>query len=179
MLIVRSIDYSRASLKRPLKMRSFNGQLRDGVAYGSSFWREFIACNFQGTIWVVSCFDRKFFVCSYTALKEITTYAKWSLIICVQSTFALRTPRYNGHPDNTDSSQIPGKNKLQTFDWNKLLPLLWTLVSEDTNSRSLTVSAIAGVNWSPRLLEFCSPLFWVLVMSRLIKWRTLTIIYGY
>ena len=43
-------------------------------------------------------FDRKFFVCSYTALKEITTYAKWSLIICVQSTFALRTPRYNGHP---------------------------------------------------------------------------------
>ena len=84
-------------------------------------------------------------------------YAKWSLIICVQSTFALRTPRYNGHPDNTDSSQIPGKNKLQTFDWNKLLPLLWTLVSEDTNSRSLTVSAITGVNWSPLLLEFCSP----------------------
>ena len=68
------------------------------------FWREFIACNFQGTIWVVSCFHRKFFVCSYTALKEITPYAKWSLIICVQSTFALRTPRYNGHPDNTDSS---------------------------------------------------------------------------
>ena len=49
-------------------------------------------------------FHRKFFVCSYTAQKEITPHVKWSLIICVQSTLALRTPRYNGHPDNTDSS---------------------------------------------------------------------------
>ena len=31
-----------------------------------------------------------------------------------------------GHPDNTDSSKIPRKNKLQTFDWNEL-PLLQTL----------------------------------------------------
>ena len=37
-------------------------------------------------------------------------------IFDIQSTLALRTPRYNGHPDNTDSSKIPGKNKLQTFD---------------------------------------------------------------
>ena len=35
---------------------------------------------------------------------------------------SLRTPRYYGHPDNTDS----GKNKLETFDWNKF-PLLRTL----------------------------------------------------
>ena len=68
------------------------------------FWREFIACNFQGTIWVVWCFHRKFFVCSYTAQKEITPYVNWTLIICVQSTLALRTPHYNGKPDNTDSS---------------------------------------------------------------------------
>ena len=26
------------------------------------------------------------------------------VIICVQSTLALLTPRYNGHPENTDSS---------------------------------------------------------------------------
>ena len=45
----------------------------------------------------------------------------------------MRTPRYNGHPDITDSSQIPGKNKLQMFDWNKLA-ILRTLASEDTNS---------------------------------------------
>ena len=34
----------------------------------------------------------------------------------IQSTLALRTPGYNRHPDNTDSSQISAKNKLQTFD---------------------------------------------------------------
>ena len=31
MFIVKSIDYSRASLKRPLKMRRFSGHLRDVV----------------------------------------------------------------------------------------------------------------------------------------------------
>ena len=30
----------------------------------------------------------------------------------LQSTFVLRTPRYTGHLDKTDSSQIPGENKL-------------------------------------------------------------------
>ena len=34
------------------------------------------------------------------------------------------------------SSEIPGKNKLQNFDWNRLL-LLRTLTNEDTNSRCL------------------------------------------
>ena len=56
--------------------------------------------------------------------------------IRVQSTLALRTPRYSGHPDKTDSGKIPGKNKLQTFDWNKL-PLIRTLADEDTNLRSI------------------------------------------
>ena len=53
-----------------------------------------------------------------------------------QLTLALRTTRYNGHPDNIDSSWIPGKNKLLTFVWNKV-QLLRTLANEDTNSRSL------------------------------------------
>ena len=34
----------------------------------------------------------------------------------IQSTLALRTPRNNGHPNNTEDSYIPGKNKLQAFD---------------------------------------------------------------
>ena len=34
----------------------------------------------------------------------------------LQSTLTLQTPRYYGHPDNTDTSLMPGKNKLQTFD---------------------------------------------------------------
>ena len=45
-------------------------------------------------------------------------------------------PRYNRHPDKTDSSKIPCKNILQTFDWNEL-SLLRILANEDTNSRSL------------------------------------------
>ena len=45
---------------------------------------------------------------------------KWPIVFNNWRTLTLRTPRYNGHPDNTDSSKIPGKNKLQTFDWNKL-----------------------------------------------------------
>ena len=49
---------------------------------------------------------------------------------------ALQTPCHNGHLDKTDSSYIPGKNKLQTFNWNKL-PLLRTLANEDTTSTSL------------------------------------------
>ena len=43
----------------------------------------------------------------------------------IQSPLALRTPYYNGHPYNMDSSKIPGKNKLRT------------LANEDTNSRFL------------------------------------------
>ena len=50
----------------------------------------------------------------------------------VQSILTLRTPRYNGHPNNTDSNQISGKNKVQMFDWNKL-PLLWTPAEEDSH----------------------------------------------
>ena len=34
----------------------------------------------------------------------------------IQSTLALQTPHYCGHPNNTDSNQIPGKNTLQMFD---------------------------------------------------------------
>ena len=49
----------------------------------------------------------------------------------LQSTLTLRTPRFNGHPYNTDSSYIPGKNNFQTIDWNKL-PLLRTPANEDT-----------------------------------------------
>ena len=60
----------------------------------------------------------------------------------MKSTLALRTPRYNGHPDNTDSSKIPGKNKLQTFHLNNF-PLLRTLA---TLTRGPTVSAVKGVD---------------------------------
>ena len=47
-----------------------------------------------------------------------------------------------GHPAITDTQieriapKPPGKNKLQTFDWNKLT-LLRTPPKEDSNSRSL------------------------------------------
>ena len=41
---------------------------------------------------------------------------KWPIVFNNWRTLAMRTPRYNGHHDNTDSSKIPGKNKLQTFD---------------------------------------------------------------
>ena len=54
----------------------------------------------------------------------------------IQSTVALQTPCHTGHLDKTDSSYIPGKNKLQTFKWNKL-PLLRTLTNEDTTLTSL------------------------------------------
>ena len=43
-----------------------------------------------------------------------TQLKRWNCII--QSTLALRTPRYYGQPDNTDSSEIPGKNRVQAFD---------------------------------------------------------------
>ena len=33
-----------------------------------------------------------------------------------QSTLALRTLRYHGHLDKTDSGKFPSENKLQTFD---------------------------------------------------------------
>ena len=45
-------------------------------------------------------------------------------------------PAINRHPDNMDSSYIPGKNKLHTIDWNKF-PLLQTLANEDVDSSSL------------------------------------------
>ena len=61
---------------------------------------------------------------------------KWPIVFNNWRTIALRTPRYNGHPDNTDSSKIPGNNKLQTFDWNKL-PQVPSLANEDTDPRSL------------------------------------------
>ena len=41
-----------------------------------------------------------------------------------------------GHPNNTDNSEIPCKNILQMFDWNRL-PLLRTLAKEEADSRSL------------------------------------------
>ena len=49
---------------------------------------------------------------------------------------------YNGHPDNTDSSQIPHKNKSQILDWNEL-PLLWTLANDYTNSYSVRCEGIS------------------------------------
>ena len=36
-------------------------------------------------------------------------------VLHMGSTFALQTPRYNGHPFNTDSSWIPDWNKLQLY----------------------------------------------------------------
>ena len=62
------------------------------------------------------------------------TPGNWINIL--QSTLALWTPRYNGHRDNTECSKYPSRDKLQTFEWNKL-PLLRTLAKEDTNLRSL------------------------------------------
>ena len=47
---------------------------------------------------------------------------KFQVLSCVrliQSTLALRTPRYCGHPANTDNCWINPRLKLQTFDWNK------------------------------------------------------------
>ena len=47
---------------------------------------------------------------------------KFQVLLCVrliQSTLALRTPRYYGHTANTDSCWINPRLKLQTFDWNK------------------------------------------------------------
>ena len=47
---------------------------------------------------------------------------KFQVLLCVrliQSTLALRTPRYYGHPANTYNCWINPRLKLQTFDWNK------------------------------------------------------------
>ena len=57
-----------------------------------------------------------------------------------------------GHFAIMDSYKIPIRNFLWTFDWNSL-PLLRTLSTEDTNTRS-RVSAIMGVDcssFSPRI----------------------------
>ena len=53
----------------------------------------------------------------------------------MQSIIALWTPRYYVPSTIRESSQIPDKNELQTFDWKKVL-LLWTLVITRTYSRS-------------------------------------------
>ena len=63
----------------------------------------------------------------------------------LQSTLILRTPRYNEQPDNTDSSYIPGKNNLQTIDWNKLpLFLIRTPAKEDTTQGPYSVRYTKG-----------------------------------
>ena len=81
------------------------------VIYGTlllsdeSFWKQFMACNLKGYDMSSFMFSQKVVrMLVYTAQKEITPYVRWSLIICVHSTLAFRTPRYNGHPENTDSS---------------------------------------------------------------------------
>ena len=45
---------------------------------------------------------------------------QWSRLLQRRSKYSqllpCEQPRYNRHPDKRDSSLIPGKNKLQTFD---------------------------------------------------------------
>ena len=62
---------------------------------------------------------------------------KFQVLLCVrliQSTLALRTPRYCGHPANTDNCWINPRLKLQTFDWNKI-SLLRILAITDLQTR--------------------------------------------
>lgn len=55
------------------------------------------------------------------------------------------TPSYKCHAINTESSLIPCKNKLQTYDQNKPL-LLWTLTTINPHPVNLGVSTRSGTN---------------------------------
>ena len=69
----------------------------------------------------------------YTADYKISCSSSTLTCVCMYPNYSQLSPC--GHPAITNTP-VPGKNKLQTFDWNKL-SLLRTLASEDTNSRCL------------------------------------------
>ena len=63
-------------------------------------------------------------------LSHLYQYLPWISVIHLQSTPALRTPRYYGHPAITDSSKIPGESYSRLTEINSryygLLSLLRT-----------------------------------------------------
>ena len=69
-------------------------------------------------------------------MKSVLVYSQ--LLPCIH-------PATTDRPDNRDSSEIPGKNKFQTFGLNKL-SLLRTLAYEDTNLRSPQCPQYEGVD---------------------------------
>ena len=69
-------------------------------------------------------------------------------VISLHSTLTLQTPPYDGHPDNTGSSKIPGKTKLQLFDSEINSHYYKLSLNEDTNSRTLQCfHAVKGVDY--------------------------------